>query len=152
MGTALLDTLAAQVGQTWRSDWLTVDQPMIDAFADATGDHQFIHVDPARAADTPFGGTIAHGFLTLSLLTRLSEATDRPPIPGLAMGVNYGLDHVRFVSPVRAGSRVRGLFTLTDVEEKRPGEFQQLLDCAVEIEGTEKPALVARWLSRLFVP
>ena len=151
MDTSFLDHFATQVGQTWRSDWLTIDQPMIDAFADATDDHQFIHVDPERAAATPFGGTVAHGFLTLSLLTRLSASTNRPEIPGLKMGVNYGLDHVRFVTPVRAGSRVRGVFTLDAIEEKRPGQFQQALGCTIEIEGSDKPALVARWLGQFFV-
>ncbi len=151
MSTSLLEDFAAQVGQTWYSDWLTIDQPMIDAFADATDDHQFIHVDPERAAATPFGGTVAHGFLTLSLLTRLNAHTDRPKIPGIRMGVNYGLDHVRFVAPVRAGARVRGAFTLEAIEEKRPGQFQQTLGCAIEIEGDDKPALVARWLGQFFV-
>jgi acyl dehydratase len=151
MEPSLLEDFAAQIGQTWHSDWLTVDQAMIDAFADATDDHQFIHVDPERAAATPFGGTVAHGFLTLSLLTRLNAGTDRPNIPGIRMGVNYGLEHVRFVAPVRAGSRVRGVFTLEAIEEKRPGQFQQTLDCAIEIEGSDKPALVARWLGQFFV-
>lgn len=151
MGTSLLEGLLGQVGQTWHSDWLTIDQSMIDAFADATDDHQFIHIDPERAAATPFGGTVAHAFLTLSLLTRLSAASNRPAIPGIRMGVNYGLDHVRFVAPVRSGSRVRGVFTLEAVEEKRPGQFQQALGCAIEIEGSDKPALVARWLGQFFV-
>jgi acyl dehydratase len=151
MNASLLDKVSAEIGQTWHSDWLVVDQPMIDAFADATGDHQFIHIDPARAAATPFGGTVAHGFLTLSLLTRLSAASNRPTIPGVRMGVNYGLDHVRFVTPVRSGSRVRGVFTLEAIEEKRSGQFQQTLGCTVEIEGSDKPALVARWLGQFFV-
>jgi acyl dehydratase len=151
MNMSLLDDLTAQVGRTWNSDWLVVDQSMIDAFADATDDHQFIHVDPDRAYATPFGGTVAHGFLTLSLLTRLNANADRPTIPGLKMGVNYGLDHVRFVAPVRSGSRVRGAFTLEAIEEKRPGQFQQTLGCVIEIEGSDKPALVARWLSQFFV-
>ncbi len=94
--------LAQQIGQTFRSEWLLVDQPMIDAFADATGDHQFIHIDPVRAAATPFGGTIAHGFLLLSLLRQAQrDERPRPPIAGLKMGINYGFERVRFVHPVR---------------------------------------------------
>ncbi|WBO21701.1 MaoC family dehydratase [Sphingomonas abietis] len=147
----ILDRLTADIGQTWHSDWLTVDQPMIDAFAAATGDHQFIHIDPVAAAATPFGGTVAHGFLTLSLLTRLLASAPRPPVPGIRMGVNYGVDGVRFVAPVRSGSRVRGAFTLTAIEEKRPGQFQQTLACAIEIDGGDKPALVATWLGQFFV-
>ncbi len=151
MGTGTLDQINARVGQTWYSDWLAVDQPMIDAFADATGDHQFIHVDPARAAATPFGGTIAHGFLTLSLMPRLYAETQREAIEGIRMSVNYGLDQVRFVAPVRSGSRVRGVFTLASIEEKRPGQYQQTLTCALEIEGNDKPALVATWLGQFFI-
>jgi len=143
--------LAQQVGQTLHSEWLLVDQPMIDAFAAATGDHQFIHIDPVRAAATPFGGTIAHGFLTLSLLTQLNETTPRPPIAGLKMGINYGFERVRFVHPVRAGSRIRGAFTLASVEEKRPGQYQQQTDVAVEIEGIDKPALTAVWIGQFLV-
>lgn len=151
MGTQILDLINARVGQTWHSEWLTVDQPMIDAFADATGDHQFIHIDPERAAQTPFGGTIAHGFLTLSLMPRLYAETQREPIEGVRMSVNYGLDQVRFVAPVRSGSRVRGHFTLTAIEEKRPGQFQQTTACTLEIEGSDKPALVATWLGQFFI-
>jgi acyl dehydratase len=150
MTMTFFDGLTAQIGQTWHSDWLTVDQSMIDAFADATGDHQFIHVDPARATTTPFGSTVAHGFLTLSLLSRLNASSGRPPIPGVKMGVNYGLEHVRFVASVRSGSRVRGAFTLAAIEEKRPGQFQQTLNCTIEIKGSDKPALVAIWLTQFF--
>ncbi len=151
MRTEILDEITAHVGQTWHSDWLAIDQAMIDAFADATGDHQFIHVDPERAAATPFGGTIAHGFLTLSLLPRLYAETQRPTITGIRMSVNYGFDHLRFVAPVRSGSRVRGVFTLVSIEEKRPGQFQQTLACSVEVEGDDKPALVATWLGQFFL-
>ena len=143
--------LAEQIGQTYRSEWLTVDQPMIDAFATATGDHQFIHIDAERAAQTPFGGTIAHGFLLLSLLSKMSEETPRPPIAGVKMAVNYGFERVRFVNPVRSGSRIRGAFTLASVEEKRPGQYQQQTDVAVEIEGIDKPALTAAWIGQFFV-
>jgi acyl dehydratase len=149
--TGLLDALRDEIGVTRHSDWLVVNQIMIDRFADATLDHQFIHVDPARAAETPFGGTIAHGFLTLSLLSHLAASIVRPALPPLKMGVNYGLDRVRFVHPVRSGSRVRAASTLAAIEEKEPGVFQQTLDIAVEIEGAEKPALIATWLSRFMV-
>jgi len=143
--------LSQQIGQTYRSDWLLVDQAMIDRFADVTGDHQFIHVDPVRAAATPFGGTVAHGFLLLSLLSMMNEQTQRPPVAGLRMGVNYGFERVRFVNPVRSGSRIRAAFTLAAIEEKRPGQYQQQTDVSVEIEGLDKPALTAAWISQFFV-
>lgn len=148
---AILDTLRQDVGVVRHSDWLLVDQPMVDRFADATLDRQFIHIDPARAAGTAFGGTIAHGFLTLSLLTHLVTSTARPATPPVSAAVNYGLDRVRFVSPVHSGSRIRAASTLVEVEEKGPGLIQQTLDIAVEIEGQEKPALIATWLSRLII-
>ena len=152
MPVANLEDIQARIGtEIGVSGWILVDQQAIDTFADVTGDHQFIHVDPEAAAKTPFGGTVAHGFLTLSLLTRLNAHTDRPKIPGIRMGVNYGLDHVRFVAPVRAGARVRGAFTLEAIEEKRPGQFQQTLACSVEVEGDDKPALVATWLGQFFL-
>jgi acyl dehydratase len=149
--TELLESLRATIGTVRHSDWMLVDQTMIDRFADATLDHQFIHVDPARAAATPFGGTVAHGFLTLSLLSHLDASIPRPELPPLKMGVNYGLDRVRFVSPVRSGSRIRAAATLTGIEEKSPGLFQQTMDMVVEIEGQEKPALIAIWLTRFLV-
>jgi acyl dehydratase len=142
--------LGARIGQTQYSDWVCVDQTMIDRFAEATLDRQFIHVDPARAAETPFGGTVAHGFLTLSLLSHLASTLPREDTPAWRMGVNYGLDRVRFVTPVRAGSRVRGAFTLTDLLEKRPGQFQQTFAVTVEIYSLTKPALTAIWLNQLF--
>ncbi len=143
--------LAQQKGHTFRSEWLLVDQSTIDAFADATGDHQFIHIDPVRAAQTPFGGTIAHGFLLLSLLVRLHETSGWPDIANLKMGVNYGFERVRFVHPVRSGSRIRGHFTLVSLEEKRAGQYQQQTDVTVEIEGIDKPALTAAWIGQFFV-
>ena len=151
MTSALLTELQAQVGQTFQSEWLLIDQAMIDRFAEATGDFQYIHVDPERAAQTPFGGTVAHGFLTLSLLSRLSTTLRRPPIKGIRMGINYGLDRVRFVHPVRSGSRVRAVTTIAAIEEKRPGQFQQTLNVTVEIEGVEKPALTAVWINQFQV-
>jgi len=151
MTPALLTELKAQVGQTFQSEWLLIDQAMIDRFAEATGDFQYIHVDPERAAQTPFGGTVAHGFLTLSLLSRLNTTLRRPPIKGIRMGINYGLDRVRFVHPVRSGSRVRAVTTIAAIEEKRPGQFQQTLNVTVEIEGVEKPALTAVWINQFQV-
>lgn len=133
------------------SDWVEVTQEMIDKFADATGDHQFIHVDPAAAAMTPFGGTIAHGFLTVSLATLLLAKVNGPQIAGLKMGVNYGLNKVRFISPVRSGKRVRGHFRQLELIEKRPGQWQQTKELTVEIEGEEKPAMIAEWITQLFV-
>ncbi|MDK2767170.1 MAG: MaoC family dehydratase [Sphingomonas sp.] len=146
-----IQQLAAQAGDERVSEWVTVSQEMIDKFADATGDHQFIHVDPAKAAMTPFGGTIAHGFLTLSLMPLLSQKTPQPRIEGLKMGVNYGGNKVRFLTPVRSGSRVRGRFKTLDLVEKRPGQWQQTVEFTIEIEGHDKPALIAEWISQLFV-
>lgn len=140
------------VGKTLgSSDWVLVDQDMIDKFADATGDHQFIHIDEEKAKLTPFGGTIAHGFLTLSLFPLLMAQSDCPRPEGVKMGVNYGGNKVRFLAPVRSGKRVRGHFKLLELEEKRPGQWQQTLEFTVEIEGEEKPALMAEWISQFFV-
>jgi len=146
-----LDEIRARIGtDIGTSDWIMVDQPRIDAFADATEDHQFIHVDPAAAAQTPFGGTIAHGFLSLSLLSRM--AADVMLVPdGLKMAVNYGMDRVRFIAPVRTGKRVRGHFMLDSVDEKAPGQWLSRHTVTVEIEGESKPALTAQWLGMLFV-
>jgi acyl dehydratase len=150
MPLAALSEIESRVGEeVGVSSWLTVDQERIDAFADATEDRQFIHIDQAAAAQTPFGGTIAHGFLTLSLLSRM--AAEAMLIPeGLKMAVNYGFDRVRFLAPVRSGSRVRGRFTLDTVEEKAPGQVLMRHSVTVEIEGEEKPALTAAWLSLIF--
>lgn len=130
------------------SDWFEVTQARIDAFADCTEDWQDIHVDPVAAAASPFGTTIAHGFLTLSLLSAMLY--QMPSIIGVTMGVNYGFDRVRFVSPVRVGSRVRARFVLAAFTEVRPGEVQITLDVTVEIEGATKPALVAVWIGRRY--
>jgi acyl dehydratase len=148
----VLDALRAKIGaEVGRSDWVLVDQAMIDRFADLTDDHQFIHVDVERAASTPLGGTIAHGFLVLSLLPMLlKQAGVRAP-GGLAMSFNYGMDRLRFVSPVHAGRRVRGLFSLASAREKRPGQIEQILDVTIEVEGAEKPAVVGTWVSLLIV-
>ena len=131
------------------SDWFLLDQARIDAFADTTEDHQFIHVNPELAKATPFGGTIAHGFLTLSMLAPMVETG--MPRPAVQMAVNYGFDKVRFLSPVHSGKRVRGHFKLLELEEKRPGQWQQKVEVTVEIEGADKPALIAEWLTQLFV-
>ena len=128
------------------SSWITIDQARIDAFAEATEDRQFIHVDPEGAAQTPFGGPIAHGFLSLSLLSRMgAEAMLLPQ--SMKIAINYGLDRVRFLAPVRSGKRVRGRFTLDLVEEKAPGQVLLKHLVSVEIEGEEKPALSAVWLA-----
>ncbi|GAB3315458.1 MaoC family dehydratase [Haliea atlantica] len=126
--------------------WVTLDQPRINQFADVTEDHQFIHVDEEKAAGTPFGGTIAHGFLTLSLLPRLCEGNGVMPEKVL-MGINYGFDKVRFLAPVRAGKRVRAHGEITGVEAKDGDRFLIRQQVSVEIEGEETPALVAEWLT-----
>jgi acyl dehydratase len=133
-------------------DWMEIDQELINQFADVTKDHQFIHIDPERAKATPFGTTIAHGFLTLSLLTHLSaSANPEDPDParfaGMVMGVNYGFEKVRFVSPVRVGSRIRVHSLLSKVELKG-NAIQQTRTMTIEVEGEERPALVADWLTR----
>ena len=151
MPIASLDEIRARLGhEVGVSDWLTVDQPRIDAFADATEDRQFIHVDSAAANQTPFGGTIAHGFLTLSLLSRMAAEAMLLP-DSLKMAVNYGFERVRFIAPVRSGARVRGRFVLDSVEEKGPGQMLMRHDVTVEIEGQAKPALTAVWLGLMFV-
>ncbi len=130
------------------SDWIEVDQQRINTFADCTEDHQFIHVDLEKAAQTPFGGTIAHGFLTLSLLSRMVEGRGVFP-ENTVMGLNYGFDKVRFLAPVRAGKRVRAHIEIAGVEPKDGGRFLVRQSISVEIEGEETPALVAEWLSML---
>lgn len=151
MPTATLDEIHARIGtEIGVSDWIIVDQARILAFAEATEDRQFIHVDPDAAARTRFGGTIAHGFLSLSLLSRM--AFDVMLVPeNVKMAVNYGFDNIRFLAPVPAGSRVRGRFTLDDVEERAPGQLLTHHNVTVEIDGTEKPALTADWLGLLIL-
>ncbi len=128
------------------SDWLTVDQQRINQFAECTGDHQFIHVDPEKAKLTPFGTTIAHGFLSLSLIPMLTSKLLVMP-EGMKMGVNYGLDTVRFIQPVKVNSRVRAQVTLLDVNEKNPGQWLLKSRVTLEIEGSEKPAYIAESLA-----
>ncbi len=132
------------------SDWIDVTQDAINQFADVTHDHQFIHVDPEAAAKTPFGGPIAHGFLTLSLLSAMGAGT-AVRFENVAMGVNYGFEKVRFMQPVPAGGKVRGRFVLKDVKERQPKQYQLTYEVTVEIEGIEKPALIAEWLTLQFV-
>jgi acyl dehydratase len=145
----VLDRLKNQVGQeTGVSDWWEIDQDRIDAFAEATGDHQFIHVNPELAAQTPFGGTIAHGFLTLSLTVAMGAEIVRD-VGSPMMGVNYGLDKVRFPAPVPVDSRIRVRVTLDDVSEV-PGGIHMKETYVTEIEGEEKPAMVAERLTRLY--
>jgi acyl dehydratase len=132
------------------SSWHLVDQTRINAYADVIEDHQFIHVDPVRArTETPFGTTVAHGFLTMSLLSIMSYEV-MPVIQGTTMGVNYGFDKLRFISPVRSGSRVRGRFTLLEAKLRKPTELLSRTNVSVEIEGEEKPALVAEWLGLIY--
>lgn len=132
------------------SGWLLIDQARIDLFANATGDHQFIHVDPVRAAATPFGGTIAHGFLLLSLMPQLLAEVMVVP-EGLNMTVNYGVEHVRFLQPVPAGSQVRLAAELLEAREKHPGQWLLRARAILEIAGREKPACVAELLSLCFI-
>jgi len=147
-----LDELRAAVGtETGVSPWRAVTQTMIDKFADATDDHQFIHCDPERAAaETAFGGTIAHGFLSLSLLSAFAYETV-PRIAGADIGINHGFDTVRFVSPIKTGSNIRARFVLADVKVRPSGWIQVANDVTVEIENSLKPALTARWLTLTFV-
>lgn len=132
------------------SSWHLIDQPRIDSYADVIEDRQFIHVDPERAKkETAFGTTIAHGFLTMSLLSIMSYEV-MPVIAGTTMGVNYGFDKLRFISPVRSGKRVRGRFVLAEAKLRKPGELQSRTNVTVEIEGEDKPALVADWLGLIY--
>lgn len=143
----LKDHVGKELG---KSEWLTIDQQRINQFADCTGDHQFIHVDPEKARLTPFGSTIAHGFLSLSLIPLLMENIMVLP-QGLKMAVNYGLDSVRFIQPVKVDSRVRLVVTLTDATEKNPGQWLLKARAVLEIEGQEKPAYIAEPLTLCFV-
>jgi len=147
----LLPEIRALVGaEVGVSRWFGIGQERIDAFADATEDWLFIHTDPVRAArEAPWGGTIAHGFLTASLLSAMAYDA-LPRVEGAPSGVNYGFDRLRFVSPVRAGKRVRGRFTLSKLDAARPGEVTLTYAVIVEIEGEAKPALVADWITRQY--
>ena len=145
------EAVADWVGkETGVSDWLSIDQDRINKFADVTEDHQFIHVDPEAAKMTPFGTTIAHGFLTLSMLSKLAEGAVLV-LDGVKMGVNYGFEKVRLMSPVKSGARIRGRFTLAEADERSPGQWRFKYVAKVEIEGEEKPALIAEWVTMQFV-
>jgi len=148
MATIKPADLTSHVGkEIGLSDWIKLDQSRIDQFADVTEDHQFIHLDPERAAkETPFGGTIAHGFLSLSMLSRMAMDIAFV-LDGMAMGINYGFDKVRFLVPVSAGKQIRGRFVLEDAVERQPGQWMLRFGVTVEIEGEEKPALIAQWLT-----
>jgi acyl dehydratase len=143
-----LSTLVGQ--ETGPSSWLEITQQRVDRFAEATNDHQFIHVDPGRAAATPFGGTIAHGYLTLSLLPSLT-AECAPKIEDLVMGINYGLNKLRFVQPVKVGARLRVRQVLLQAVERKPGHWMTRNQVTMEIEGEEKPALVAETIAIIVV-
>ena len=151
MPIALLEEIRGRIGEeVGTSSWLTMDQQRINEFADATEDRQFIHTDPEAAALTPFGTTIGHGFLTLSMLSRMAAEGMLFP-DSIKMALNYGLNRVRFIAPVRSGKRIRGRFRLDSVEEKAPGQLLLQHTVTVEIEGEEKPALTAEWLGLFFV-
>jgi acyl dehydratase len=149
--TIRIEDLPALVGQSMEpSEWLEISQERVNQFADATDDHQFIHVNPLKAKLTPFGGTIAHGFLTLSLITYL--ITETAPVPkGLKMTINYGSDKVRYIAPVRVGKRIRANQTIAEVTEKKPGQWLVKTAVTIEIEGEDRPALLAEILMMHFV-
>jgi len=145
------EQLADHVGTEYApSEWVTLDQERINTFADCTEDHQFIHIDEEKAAQTPFGGTIAHGFLTLSMLSKMMEGQGVVP-ENIVMGINYGFDKVRFLAPVRAGKRVRTQRKLVSVDQKDDNRFLMKSEVTVEIEGEDTPALVAEWLTMMVV-
>lgn len=150
--TTTIASLQAQVGHpVGTSPWLTIDQARVNAFADVTDDHQFIHVDPARAAsETPFGGPIAHGFLTLSMLSHLA-ADVVPVLEGLTLSINYGFDRIRFLEPVHVDDAIRAVFALRAVEDKGGGRWLVSFDVTMEIQGRDKPALIAEWLTMQIV-
>ena len=144
--------LAAKVGENiGTSEWVEMSQERINQFAEATGDHQFIHVNEEMAKMTPFGGTIAHRFLTLSMIPYLGANSSTPKLDGVKMGVNYGGNKTRFLNPVRAGKRIRGHWKLTEMTEKRPGQWQQICEITIEIEGEQTPALICEWITLIFV-
>lgn len=145
------DEYRAKIGsEVGVSDWIHIDQAKINAFAECTGDHQFIHVNPDLAKQTPFGTTIAHGYLTLSLLAVMAYGA-MPGVTGTKMGVNYGHNKVRFMAPVKSGKRIRGRFKLLDVAERQPGTLQSTVEVTVEIEDETKPALIAEWVTLAYV-
>ena len=146
------DSLSKYVGkEVGLTEWLEINQERINNFAEATGDFQYIHIDESRATNTPFGTTIAHGFLTLSLLSKLSSMGGGIKLNDAVMGINYGLDKVRFISPVKVDSKIRARFELVSAEEKKPKHYLLKHNVTVEIDGEEKPALIAEWLGMTVV-
>lgn len=144
--------MAQKVGENiGTSEWAEMSQERINQFAEATGDKQFIHLDEEKAKMTPFGGTIAHGFLTLSMMPYLTANSDVPRLDGLKMAVNYGGNKTRFLAPVRSGKRIRAHWKLLEMVEKRPGQWQQTSEITMEIEGEDKPAFICEWISLYFV-
>ena len=151
MPVATIEEIQERVGtEIGMSDWILIDQNRIDAFAAITEDHQFIHVDPERAKQTPFRGTVAHGFLTLSMLSRMAGGVMLHP-ESMRMAINYGFETVRFMAPVKSGKRVRGRFRMLSAEEKRASQWQITYEVTVEIEDEDKPALVADWIGYMFI-
>jgi acyl dehydratase len=147
-----VDQLENYIGQeVGITEWLEIDQERINKFADATGDHQYIHVDPERAAQTPFGTTIAHGFLTLSLMSMFRSMNGGIKLENAVMGINYGLDKVRFINPVKVGNKIRARFELISAEEKKPNHYLMKHNVTIDIDGEEKPALIAEWLGMTVV-
>ncbi len=140
------DHIGKEVGL---SDWMLIDQDRVNQFADATVDHQFIHIDPVKAAQSPFGGTIAHGFLTLSLLSHLAGENAIMP-EGVKMGVNYGCNKLRFLAPVMVGASIRARVVLKDFAEKKPGQFMSTITVTIEIKDEKKPALICEWVTLMF--
>lgn len=152
MPLATTENFESFVGQeTGTSDWVNLSQDRINKFADVTEDHQFIHIDPEAAAKTPFGGTIAHGFLTLSMLSKMAEGCALG-VEGMTHGVNYGFEKVRFINPVHAGKNIRGKFVVKEARQTKPGQYVFTYEITVEIEGNERPALICDWVSMIFVP
>lgn len=145
------DKLPAYIGYVCEpTPWHTLTQAQVNSFADTTLDHQFIHVDEERAAQTPFGGTIAHGFLTLSMLAHFAE-TFSVVVEGLTMAMNYGFDKIRFLAPVRVGKAIRARATIVDITEKRAGQYLIHYDVTIDIQGEDKPAVSAQWFAMIFV-
>jgi acyl dehydratase len=151
MGMTLTkDTIEESIGkEVGVSEWVEMTQESVNTFADITRDHQFIHIDQEKAAQTPFGGTIVHGFFTVSMLSHFSETGCGIAFEGAKMGLNYGSDKLRFLNPVRVGSRIRGRAKLLSVIEKNPGQFLVKTEMVVEIENVEKPALITEWLTMI---
>jgi len=147
-----VDSIMSAIGEeVGVSDWFEITQENVNKFADVTKDHQFIHIDEVRAADTPFGGTIAHGFYTMSMLSHFAENGCGVWIEGAQMSINYGFNKLRFIQPVRVGTKIRGRSVLLGAQEKKPGQFLFTQEVTVDIEDVDKPALVAEWLTMVMV-